>query len=252
MASGEYAYGSPADFFNTEQDGWNPQDSSQYLNWGDSPQADDSFQQFDLGTTDLEYVPGASALSNVMNMSDNNGTAGGVMGNASPSAFVKQPPALPQGASGAPSVTSERSSHSSEQSGIKRETSSTSSSPAAATTSAAGMSLDQPLAPRIKMGMPDYSEADRGFQFEDSTLPHVGAGLDNLSLSNAGTTTHSPSDFKFNAPSPDPLNTSMFTGQGIDSFMPQHNLGGLRPMSSAGASPVSVLLFQFRIKSQLT
>jgi hypothetical protein len=233
MESRDYTYGSP-DFLNTDNEGYDF-NSSTYL-W-DSPQPEQQTLDFGFEDTSLDYVPGASNLSNVTNFSDQHDFTNSNINTNSPSALTKQPPALPNGVSAALSVTSEDSSHSSTSDGHqKRETSSTSSPQGrSGTQSAIGLNLNQPSLP-VKMES-GFGDMDDSFQFEESSMPNVGAGIDNLSLSNAGTTTHSP-DFKFNAPSPD-MGTGMFGNTGMD-YMP-HNLGNpLRGMHSAGASPVSL------------
>lgn len=233
MESRDYAYGSP-DFLNTDNDSYDFT-SSTYL-W-DSPQPEEQTLNFGFDDTSLDYMAGASNLSNITNFSEQHDFANSNTTTTNPSALTKQPPALPNGASTAPSVTSEDSSHSSTSDGHqKRQTSSTSSPQGGSTTqSATGLTLDQPSLP-VKMES-GFGEMDDTFQFEESSMPNVGAGIDNLSLSNAGTTTHSP-DFKFNAPSPDTMGTGMFGNTGMD-YMP-HNMGNaLRGMHSAGASPVS-------------
>ena len=229
-----FTYGSP-DFLNTENDGYWNQDTTQYL-W-DSPRPDDTLQDFNLEDTNLEYTAGASQLADITtNVSSQDYTSGGMPQTTNPSALLIQPQ---HGIStAAPSVASEDSSHSStsEHSGrIKRETSSTSSPAASGGNSTTGVSLD-PASMGIKLESV-FGNGEHSFNFEESTLPNVGAGIDSLSLSNAGTTTHSP-DFSFNATSPDPMSAGMFGGQGIE-YMP-HNMGGLRSMHSAGASPVSL------------
>jgi hypothetical protein len=229
-----FTYGSP-DFLNTENDGYWNQDTTTFL-W-DSPRPDDTLQDFSLEDTNLEYTAGASQLADFTNGSSQDYTSSGMPQTTNPSALLIQP--QHDISTAAPSVASEDSSHSStsEHSGrIKRETSST-SSPAASggNSTMGGVSLDQTSMPiKLESG---FGDSEHSFNFEESTLPHVGAGIDNLSLSNAGTTTHSP-DFSFNATSPDPMSMGMFGGQGVE-YMP-HNMGGLRSMHSSGASPVSL------------
>jgi len=229
MNSGEFPYGSSADFLNTDNDGYWPTDTSQYL-W-ESPQPED--QLYGLDDTTLDFNPGPSGLGNVMGISGQDDTFDNVAQAPSARASLREPPQLLPGDSAAPSVTSEDSSHSSTSDRVKRETSSTSSpSGVSRVDTGNAMSLDQPLL-NIKMEN-QYGENDT-YRFEESSLPNVGVGLDSLTLSNPGTTTHSP-EFKFNTASPDVMNGAMYGNQGMDTYMHMNNL---RQMHSAGASPVS-------------
>lgn len=228
MNSGEFTYSS-GDFLNTDNDGYWNTDTSQYL-W-DSPQPDDQLQNYGLDDTTLDFNAGPSG--NITSIQDDAFTG---VAQAPPSgASLREPPQLLQGDSTAPSVTSEDSSHSSTSDRVKRETSSTSSPTGTSRVSNGNaISLDQPLV-NIKMEH-QYGDMDDTYQFEESSLPNVGVGLDGLTLSNPGTTTHSP-DFKFNTVNPDLMNGAMFGNQGMENYI---HMNTLRQMHSAGASPVSI------------
>jgi len=236
MNSGEFPYGSSADFLNTDNDGYWATDTSQYL-W-DSPQPDDQLQNYGLEDTTLDFNPGPSGLGNVMGVSGQDDTFNNVTQAPSARASLREPPQLLPGDSAAPSVTSEDSSHSSTSDRVKRETSSTSSPTGVSRVDTGNAILDQPLMD-IKMEH-QYGEMDDTYRFEESALPTVGVGLDSLTLSNSGTATHSP-EFKFNTASPDIMNGAMFGNQGMDTYMHMNNL---RQMHSAGASPVSISRIQ--------
>lgn len=231
MNSGEFTYGSP-DYLNTDNDGYWNTDTSQYL-W-DSPQPEDSLQNYELEDNTLDFNPGPSSLANVTSVFGQDDAFAGIAQGSSAGATMRDPPQLLPGDSTAPSVTSEDSSHSSTSDRVKRETSSTSSPTGVSrVTTGNAMSMNQPNI-NIKMEH-QYGDMDNTYRFEDSSLPHVGAGLDSLTLSNPGTTTHSP-EFKFNTTNTDLMNGGMFGNHNMDTYM---HMSNLRQMHSAGASPVS-------------
>lgn len=230
MASGDFTYNTPT-FFNSEE--WN-NEASEFL-W-DSPQPEPqsflSLQDDRGGDQTIEQASMPRVKSEPLETT--------MAGTGSQKRSAKQ---NTTGSGHAPAMfsvhssASESSSHSSSSTSSHRKCKVFSeSSPAAFFGAVAPTNVEEPGPGTFKMEKM-FSDMDDTFQFEDSTFPVMGAGMDNLSLDAMGGGMSNPQfDLNSAMATPEPMATGMFTDK-MDAFSPQ-NLGHLRNHQSMHGSPV--------------
>jgi len=233
MASGDFTYSTPT-YFNPEE--WN-NEASEFL-W-DSPQPEPqdllSFQD-DHGDQIMDQTDPIDASQIKLEPQEQP-----MSGPSTHKRGAKHGQA-PSG-SGAPhamfsmqSSASESSSHSSSSRSSRRKRKvSSDSSPPAFFGVAATANVEEQLPGNMKMERA-FGDMDEIYQFEDSTFPTMGAGMDSLSLDAMGGLMSNPQfDITSAAASPDAM--GMFTDIKSEGYSPQV-LNSLRAQQSLTASPV--------------
>jgi len=233
MASSDFTYGTPS-FFNSEE--WN-NEASEFL-W-DSPQPDPQ------AITSYQDVRGDRTLDQM----DETNTSQikvepqeQVDGGPSSHKRTGKRGQKKSGVGGMFSVqssASESSSHSSSsRSSHRKRKASSESSPPALFGAAITTNIEEQLPGTLKMER-IFGDMDDTYQFEDSTFPTMGVGMDNLTLDGMGGLMSNP-QFDITSAMSTPEAMGMFTDNKLDDFSPQ-NLGSLRNHPSMNNSPVCTL-----------
>lgn len=234
MASGDFTYNTPS-FFNSEE--WN-NEASEFL-W-DSPQPE-PMSNLDNGGDQIMDQPDMEPIK--AEAQEQTGVASGSHKRNGKQKQKVSGSGATQPMFSMQSSASESSSHSSSsRSSRRKRKASSESSPPALFGAVAAASVDEQLPGTFKMDRM-FGDIDDTYQFEDSTFPTMGVGMDNLSLDSMGGLMSNP-QFDITSAMDTPEALGMFTDSKSEGFSPQ-NFGSLRTHQSMNNSPVGSTRFAF-------